>query len=665
MSMCAEVLARLDMLRARVGAFIDDHEATSTDADHPLRGLYLSREQAVRLVARLDEGRCATDFRALPLGPQLSALADRCGLDCVDIDILLTALAPDVDPAFEKLYGFVHDDLTKRSATIGLAMQLSGLPMASPHRSRFAASAGLSANALIVVDDDGPFLARSIRVPDHVTAFLVGADRVEGSLRPFVIEPTYVASPDVAGVLGALDRSSTRAGSVIHLSEATGGGAAHVAATAAWAAGRSPLVVDVTAAPTEHLDAVVAAALRHRALTGDVLIIRPVETVADHARGRLGQLTAGAVPTVLIGSAGWDRSWSAVVPDQLPIGPLGESELTRIWHQSLVGVDVDVDAVELVQRTFRLTPEQIMGAARTVIAESRGADQIGFAVLSAAARAQSASGLDRLARRLEPSARWDDLILPDDVMTMLGELAIRVRWRDQVMQEWGLGPGWRGRGIAALFAGPSGTGKTTAAEVVAGELGYDIHVVDLSVVVDKYIGETEKKLEVIFTEAERTNTVLLFDEADSIFGKRSEVKDARDRYANIEVSYLLQRIERFAGLAILTTNLGANLDDAFTRRLDLVVDFPRPNAAARERIWRHEFRPGVPTDGIDFEFCATAFELTGGNIRNVVITAAYLAAEARTPVTMAEVVAAVQREYRKMGRLLLPAEFGTYGSLLR
>ncbi len=293
---------------------------------------------------------------------------------------------------------------------------------------------------------------------------------------------------------------------------------------------------------------------------------------------------------------------------------------------------------------------------------SRGPSPIGFAALAAASRGQSASGLDRLARRLEPSATWADLILPADVTALLNDLSVRVRCRQQVMHEWDLGRGWRGRGIAALFSGPSGTGKTTAAEVIAGDLGYDIHVVDLSSVVDKYIGETEKKLEVIFTEAERTNTVLLFDEADAIFGKRSEVKDARDRYANIEVSYLLQRIERFSGLAILTTNLGANLDEAFTRRLDVVVDFPRPDATARQQLWRHEFRPAVPIDEVDFAFCARAFDLTGGNIRNIVITAAYLAADAGHPVGMSDVIAAVQREYRKMGRLCRESEFGTYAT---
>ncbi len=186
----------------------------------------------------------------------------------------------------------------------------------------------------------------------------------------------------------------------------------------------------------------------------------------------------------------------------------------------------------------------------------------------------------------------------------------------------------RGRGITALFAGDSGTGKTLSAEVIAGELGLELYVIDLSTVVDKYIGETEKNLDRIFAEADRVNGVLLFDEADAIFGKRSEVRDARDRYANVEVAYLLQRMERFDGLAVLTTNLRANLDEAFTRRIDVIVDFPMPEEDDRMRLWRLHLPPEVPqADDLDLRFMADRFRLSGGNIRNICVTAAFFAAD--------------------------------------
>ena len=250
-------------------------------------------------------------------------------------------------------------------------------------------------------------------------------------------------------------------------------------------------------------------------------------------------------------------------------------------------------------------------------------------------------------------------------MTALQEVAARARYREQVLGEWSMRPGGsRGFGVAALFAGDSGTGKTMSAEVVAGELGLDLYVVDLATVVDKYVGETEKNLDRIFAAAASVNGVLLFDEADAVFGKRSDVKDAHDRYANVESAYLLQRMESFDGLAILATNLRANIDEAFTRRLDVIVDFPMPDAAQRLTLWRLCLRTLPQSESLDLEFCARAFELSGGGIRSAAVTAAYLAANAGSPVTMAQVVMAVQREYRKLGRLCVEQEFGRYHALL-
>jgi SpoVK/Ycf46/Vps4 family AAA+-type ATPase len=272
-----------------------------------------------------------------------------------------------------------------------------------------------------------------------------------------------------------------------------------------------------------------------------------------------------------------------------------------------------------------------------------------------------------LSRRIETTVTWDDLILPDDVAVELRQLAIRTRFRDRVAEEWGVGhAGAKGVGVTALFAGPPGTGKTMGAEVVAGDLGLDLYTIDLATVVDKYIGETEKNLDRIFNEAEGVNGVLLFDEADALFGKRSEVKDARDRYANIEVAYLLQRMESFDGIAILATNLRANLDEAFARRLAAVVEFPPPDVAFRRQLWDRCLGTRVPrADDVDLDFCAQSFELSGGNISNIAIGAAYLAASGDGSVGMRELIVSTQREYRKLGRLCLDTEFGQYAHHLR
>ena len=225
--------------------------------------------------------------------------------------------------------------------------------------------------------------------------------------------------------------------------------------------------------------------------------------------------------------------------------------------------------------------------------------------------------------------------------------------------------GGRGHGVTALFAGDSGTGKTMSAEVIASDLGLDLYTVNLATVVDKYIGETEKNLERIFAEATGVNAVLFFDEADAIFGKRSDVKDAHDRYANIESAYLLQRLETFDGLAVLATNLRANIDEAFTRRLDTIIDFPAPTPALRMTLWQRCLAPPLPlADDLEFEFLAEAFDLAGGNIRSASTTAAYLAAAGGSPVTMQLIVRAVEQEYRKLGRLVLEREFGRFYAAL-
>ncbi|HEX5503433.1 MAG TPA: ATP-binding protein, partial [Thermomicrobiales bacterium] len=291
---------------------------------------------------------------------------------------------------------------------------------------------------------------------------------------------------------------------------------------------------------------------------------------------------------------------------------------------------------------------------------TRARDGDGLAdLLWDACRVQARPRLDDLAQRIESPARWDDLVLPAAQTRTLREIAAQVRHRARVYEEWGFaaGGGGRGLGISALFAGASGTGKTLAAEVLAGDLRLDLYRIDLSQVVSKYIGETEKNLRRVFDAAEEGGAVLLFDEADALFGKRSEVKDSHDRYANIEVSYLLQRMEAYRGLAVLTTNLKAALDPAFLRRIRFVVQFPFPDRAERARIWRRIFPPAAPTAGLDPERLAR-LDVAGGNIRNIALSAAFLAADAGEPVGMAHLLRAARAEYAKLEKPLTDAEIG-------
>jgi hypothetical protein len=408
----------------------------------------------------------------------------------------------------------------------------------------------------------------------------------------------------------------------------------------------------------------------------DAIIDRPgVDRAADRAGAAVRALTAvidrdgpdAGVPFVLHGRAGWEPAWSRTVPLVAEVEPESAHDRLQFWTDRLAGDGPDGIESSDVTSQFLLSADQVVRAVDAARMQARlDGRRIDYEHLRSGARAQNGAGLERLARRMHPQVGWDDLVLAPGTAASLGELAGRARRRSQVLDEWGMRPGGgRGRGITVLFAGDSGTGKTMSAEVVAGDLGLDLYTVNLATVVDKYVGETEKNLERIFTEADGVNAVLLFDEADAIFGKRSEVKDANDRYANIEVAYLLQRMETFDGIAILATNLRANVDDAFARRLDLIVDFPTPDVELRRALWERCLSDGVPqSDDLDLDFCARAFELSGGNIRSIAITAAYMAADSGRPVSMLDLVRAIQQEYRKLGRLVVAGEFGAYYPLI-
>jgi SpoVK/Ycf46/Vps4 family AAA+-type ATPase len=308
---------------------------------------------------------------------------------------------------------------------------------------------------------------------------------------------------------------------------------------------------------------------------------------------------------------------------------------------------------------FSLGPQGIHAAGAEALdaLSRRPGEELGSALWEAC-RSQARSRLDDLAQRIEPAAAWEDLILPSHQKNVLREILANVRQRARVYDAWGFaGKGSRGLGISALFAGASGTGKTMAAEVLAGELRLDLYRIDLSQVVSKYIGETEKNLRRVFDAAEEGGAVLLFDEADALFGKRSEVKDSHDRYANIEVSYLLQRMESYRGLAILTTNMKSELDPAFLRRLRFVVRFPFPDAAGRAGIWERIFPADTPTEGLDVHKLAR-LNVAGGNIRNIALQAAFLAADEGGPVRMNHLLRAAYTECAKLERPLTEAEIG-------
>jgi hypothetical protein len=645
-------LIRLDR---RVAGAVTRRRRGDPKPDDPFRGLYISDDQVDGDLAA--GGRIASALD----GRRLLRLRASFDLDADDIDLLVVALAPDLDPRFERLYGYLQDDVSRRRASIGLALELcfgAGAAAAGLLRSRLGPDGPLRRGGLVLVEEpERPFLTRPLRVPDRVAAHLLGEDTASPAIAPLLATPrrsTAGGSPLLAVGLAA-------GSPLAYVRQPVGAAGVALAAGALLDSGREPVVLDLRRLVGDEAAGVAAAAVLEARLRDGGIVAFPVEALVERGRAAIRAFTEADCPVVLVGSRGWDPRWSSRPALVVEAPALDVSQRSFLWSSAVPGADAGALSA------FRLGPDEVDRAVQAATARAAAEGRsVATADLQAGARAQNAAGLETLARRLEPRVGWDDLVVAPRVHAQLTELADRGRHREQVLGEWGLGSATAaGRGVTALFAGESGTGKTLSAQVVAADLGLDLYVVDLSGVIDKYVGETEKNLDRIFDEADRVNGVLLFDEADALFGRRSEVRDAQDRYANVEVAYLLSRMERFDGLAILTTNLRANLDEAFIRRLDAVVDFPLPDEGERRRLWELHLRPGVPrTADIDLDFLATAFRIPGGNIAGITLTAGYRAAAAGRAVGMADLIAGTEREYRKLGRLCVESDFGPYYPLV-
>lgn len=702
--------ARLAIIEQRVRAATAERRRKSDPSSDPWPGLLVSDAKAERLLelgssmpeivgddaktrrARDGSDQALSEVEATATAAEaagerlrLRVLQRRFGLDALSLDVLVVALAPEVDRRFEQLYGYLNDDITRRRATVGLALELVGVPLASVAARAIAGpGAPLVRCGLVTLEgDDRPWPGRELRVPDRVVAWCLGQDDPE----PQVASVADVASPghtgadtgaDTVGDAGVYGMTETAVSlarwigeheGIVYLREGAGASGRWLGTTTWWAAGMPALVCHLDRLPHGAGAVEVAATVaREAALQEAGLVAGPIDVLEGPANAFVEALTSVPGGVVLHGRGPWDPSWSRATPMVVGVPRPTAEDLAPHWGRALRGAPLaaDLDAISATAQ-FRLSPEQVERAAEV----ARGAAELAGSVIDAralrvGAREHNNPGLERLAQRIEPAVGWDDLVLPPPVAAHLREIAARAQHRDTVLGRWGMRPGGRrGRGVVALFCGVSGTGKTMSAEVLAGELGIDLYVVDLASVIDKYVGETEKNLERVFTEADGVGGVLLFDEADALFAKRSEVHGANDRYANVEVAYLLQRMERFDGLALLSTNLRANIDEAFVRRLDAVVEFPMPDAALRRTLWEHSLTPAVPrADDLDLDFLATSFPLSGGNIHSVCLSAAYAAAESGRPVSMADVVRCLAREYRKLGRLCTESEFGRFWPLV-
>jgi SpoVK/Ycf46/Vps4 family AAA+-type ATPase len=611
----------------------------------------------------------------------------------------LVCLAPDIDLRYERLYAYLQDDVTRRRPTVDLVLRLLTPSLEARAHARAAFSPGgrlLSRGLLVVAGDDTTgqtsLLARPLRLDERVVDYMLGSDRMDSRVEVFghLYAPVDAARRwqlpnDIrAGLVVALRQraGSDQPGPVVYLHGAIGSGTRATARAACAAADRPLLLIDLPAlvsASTERtLPPMLAAVAREALLQEAVLGLEGFDCVlADDQETTEVRLQVRRVladyrgPALLLGDVRWEPAmW---LPEanamRVELRALGVADRVRLWRSQLDGLLSSAEVVELATR-YRLADDgaiQGMLADATSRALLRGADTAAMDDFRLAARTIATPPLEGLARHVEPRYGWDDIVLPSDGLAQLREICARLKHQGTVLEQWGYGRKHARRGgITALFAGQPGTGKTMAAEIIAGELGLDLYRIDLSAVVSKYIGDTEKNLEKIFRAADQGEAVLLFDEADAIFGKRSEVRDARDRYANVEVAYLLQRIEAYDGLAVLTTNLRGNIDEAFVRRLDAILEFPMPDAPERLRIWQLALPSEAPLDDdVDLDFLARKLKLAGGHIRNIALTAGFLAAEDGGAIGMRHLTRATRREYQKLGKLVAEADFEHYFGLLK
>ncbi len=562
------------------------------------------------------------------------------GLSDRELGAILLAASPSLDPRFEHFFIVLNNESGTSGPSITTALRLLGLDPSDPdNRAMFDADSRLCSLGLIEVKrDNHPFPARTLHVSERVVRHLLGDERFGSEVAPYL---SRMATPDVGVDLLPSEpplpepmHYGQPVGPVPVLKSHPGSGALSRAVTLFTAAGGDVLILDGSLLPldAEERRRIVRAAFTEAALAARPLIIDDRAVTADSVKADVVLAHGFQVPMILLAPGKVALADPRCTEVELPPAP----ERMRSQWWGALGSQGEPGLKNLLQR---LDPEEIRE--RVTRGES-----------SRPARLTSG-----YARQTQPVFLLDDVILPDHVRAELEHLLDRVRLRPTVIDDWGMRPGGlRGRGITALFAGESGTGKTMAAEALAGELGTPLFHVNLASVVDKYIGETEKNLERVFSEAENLDGVLLFDEADAVFGKRSEVSDARDRYANLEVAYLLQRIEAFDGLAILTTNLRSNLDAAFARRLDCILDFPAPDSELRAAIWRACLaEAGAVVTDEEYRRLAS-LEMAGGAIRSSSISAAFMAAGAGEPVSFVHAVRGAKREWVKLGLLSFPLQ---------
>ena len=624
-------------------------------------------------------------------------------LSTFDLYILTIALTPELDKQYEQIYVYLQDNINHKRPTVDLVFSLlcSTVPEKLSRRKHFFSNAPLINHKLLHLSSEVTLLSQQLILDAQVIRLLLNQHDLDSRLvsccQLLEINSTYeftdnlYLQEDVQNRLQVLiaEEWQKQQPLLLYFQGSYSTGKYRTAQIIAQNLEISLLIADLGKFLEDktNFDNKLQTLFREawffqRLLYIDNFDILYLQENKIYYQSFIKQLENNHSITILAGIENWiptatDIKGVITIPFTIP-----ESEQRRkCWINQLKAAEINLEnkELEIITNRFRLNPEQIADAVATANNTARLQlnnqfknqfknqfnNQYGnnlFSHLCNAARAQSGHDLGNLASKIEPKYTWNDIILPKNQLTQLQNICKEAEYQNLVHQQWGFAEKLSlGKGLNVLFSGSPGTGKTMAAEVIAHHLQLYLYKIDLSQIVSKYIGDTEKNLNRIFTAAQNSNAILLFDEADAIFGKRSEVQDARDRYANIEVGYLLQKMEEYEGIAILTTNARSNMDEAFERRLRFIIEFQLPDANYRHLIWQKIFPKNAPCNpDLDFEFLAQNFEITGANIRNIALSAAFLAADDGGVIEMVHLIRAIRREYQKMGQILRDKDLGDY-----
>jgi SpoVK/Ycf46/Vps4 family AAA+-type ATPase len=695
-----DCLTSMDLCQIEKTIQAEPHGAEHGESfhDHKPSGIREAKEALALLAGEISRRKEATFKNGATLF--LYRLAEILNLTAFETDTLLVCLAPELDLRYAQIFACLNDDPGRRLPTVGLVCRLlcSEMEETVAAREYFSPHSPLIRYRLLELREDsqGPFLDHSLLLSRPIVSFLCGLATWESRINPFTrlvnpgrALPALILPEDVKNRLASLSSlpfvslETIQKGLLFYFYGPRGAGKTTAAEALCHEWNLPLMTVDVEGMLNADLELRTSIGLVFResflrpaavCFERFDLLLRDGEKAAQGRFELLNALRELSWLTILEGETPWyppdDLRQHLFCAIEFPLP--GCSLREKIWEAALQESGADSNGLDLpaLAGRFIFSGRQIQEAVRLARSYALPRDPVDCRLtigdLYAACRNQAGRDLARMAVKIQPRYAMKEIVLPPWQAEQLKSIIDRVRYRGVVHEEWGFEHRFSGdRGLKALFTGLSGTGKTMAAEVMAHELGLDLYKVNLATVVSKYVGETEKNLAQVFEAAERGNAVLFFDEADALFGKRTEVKDAHDRYANIETGYLLQKMEEHDGVVILATNLQKNMDEAFIRRLHFIVEFPLPAEEHRYRIWRGIFPAKTPlAEDIDFVFLARQFKITGGNIKNIALDAAFLAARAGETIGMKHLVQATRREFQKIGKMIREDDFGDYAGLV-